>query len=213
MSVRDAFMRGLARQLGHPAGLRGRVVARSLNKGNLAPVLAAVEATGALPGQQVADIGFGGGVGLQPLLDRVGPGGHVHGVDIAETMLDAARKKYSTEVASGSLTLEAGDLTALPLPDHSLDALITTNTIYFVEDVSRAFREMARVLKPGGRAVVGCADPDFMTNLPFTQHGFRIRPITEVIELIRGAGLTFVEDRRIDHGNHAFHLLVAESPS
>ena len=152
MSVRDAFMRGLARQLGHPAGLRGRVVARSLHKGNR--VLAAVEATGALPGQQVADIGFGGGVGLQPLLDRVGPGGHVHGVDIAETMLDAARKKYSTEVASGSLSLEEGDLTALPLPDHSLDALITTNTIYFVEDASRAFREMGGCSSPaagGGR--------------------------------------------------------------
>lgn len=210
MSIRDRFMAGLARQLGHPQGLRGRLVARGLNKDNRALAIAAVEATGAGPGQVAADIGFGGGVALGPLLDRVGPDGHIHGVDISQTMLSSARKKYADAVASGALSLHAGDLTALPLPDASLDGVLTTNTIYFVEDIARGFAEIARVLKPGGRAVVSSADPAFMATLPFTKHGFRIRSIDEVVALLEGADLTFVGDRRVGDGLHASHLLVSE---
>lgn len=67
MGVRDRFLAGLAAQLGRPDGLRGRLVARMLNRANRANVTAAVEAAGLVPGQTAADIGFGGGVGL-PLL-------------------------------------------------------------------------------------------------------------------------------------------------
>ncbi len=64
MAIKDRFTAGLARQLGRPEGLRGRLVGRGLNRGNRAVVTAAVAATGAGPGQVAADIGFGGGLGL-----------------------------------------------------------------------------------------------------------------------------------------------------
>lgn len=181
-----------------------------LNKGNSQAVHGAVEAADPQPGQSVADFGFGGGVGLRPLLDRVGPSGHVHGVEIADTMLSGARRRFAAELGDGRLQVHSGDLTALPLADDSLDAAITTNTIYFVEDLARAFAEVARVVRPGGRFVVGIGDPEEMRKYPFTAHGFRLRPVDEVVELLRAAGFADATRQRVGDSDGAFHLLVAE---
>lgn len=181
-----------------------------LNKGNSRAVHGAVDAADPQPGQSVADFGFGGGVGIRPLLDRVGATGHVHGVEIAETMLDRARRGFAAELGDGRLHLHSGDLTALPLGDSSLDAAITTNTIYFIEDLPRAFAEVARVVRPGGRFVVGIADPEEMRKYPFTAHGFRLRPVDEVVELLRAAGFAEPTRRRVGESGGAFHLLVAD---
>lgn len=210
MGVRDVLNARLARQLGHPSGLYGRVVARGLNKGNRDAVLAAVAACGLRPGQSVADLGFGGGVALRPLLDEVGPRGRVHGVEISATMLRVARRRLAADIASGRLVLSPGDLTALPLPDGSLDAVITTNTVYFVEDLPRAFAEVARVVRPGGRAVIGIGDPEHMRSFPFTTDHFRLRPVDEVAGLLEAAGFGAPADRRVGDGAQAFHLLVAD---
>jgi SAM-dependent methyltransferase len=101
---------------------------------------------------------------------------------------------------------------SLPLEDSALDAIISTNTIYFVPDVAAAMRELARVLRPGGRLVLGVGDPDQMSKLPFTRHGFRLRGIDELVPAIREAGFGRVEDRRVGNGPGAFHLLVCELP-
>jgi SAM-dependent methyltransferase len=185
------------------------VVARGLNKGNHHVVMAAVAASEVQTGQSAADLGFGGGVGLRALLDQVGTNGHVHGVEISATMLQGARRRFAREIAAGRLILSAGDLTALPLTDASLDAAITTNTVYFVDDLPRAFAEIARVVRPGGRVVVGIGDPDHMRSFRFTEHGFRLRPVEEVASLLEGAGFDAPADRRVGEGERAFHLLVA----
>jgi SAM-dependent methyltransferase len=209
MGVRDRFRAQLAQQLGHPSGIHGKVIARGLNKGNQNVVMAAVAASEVQAGQSAADLGFGGGVGLRALLDEVGPSGQVHGVEISATMLQGARRRFARDIASGRLVLSPGDLTALPLTDESLDAAITTNTVYFVEDLPRAFAELARVLRPGGRAVVGIGDPDHMRSFAFTAYGFRLRPVEEITGMLEGAGFDAPTDRRVGEGERAFHLLVA----
>jgi arsenite methyltransferase len=73
-------MAGIAKQLGHPSGLRGRLVGVALNRGNRRFVSAAVQALQPDTAAVVADVGFGGGVGLKFLLDSVGQSGRVHGV-------------------------------------------------------------------------------------------------------------------------------------
>lgn len=210
MSLVDRALAGLSRQLGDPTGFAGRIVGRVLNRGNRSLVVAAVAATECGLAADIADIGFGGGVGLDILLDREGTA--VHGVEMSETMLAQARRRFADDIARGRLRLYAGRMESLPLDDSALDAIISTNTIYFVPDLAAAFAELARVLRPGGRLVLGIGDPDQMAKMPFTRHGFRLRPVDELVSAIREAGFDQIEDRRVGNGPRAFHLLVCDRP-
>lgn len=158
--------------------------------------------------EMVADVGFGGGVGLKLLLEGIGPSGRIHGVEVSETMLSNAARRYRHAIAAGRLALHNGSLTQLPFADGELDGVLTVNTIYFVDKLDRAFTELARVVGSSGRIVVGVADPDTMKKMPFTGTGFHLRPVSEVIETLRGAGLA-VEQRRISQADGAPHLLIA----
>lgn len=212
LGIRDPALAGVARQLRRPQGVRGLLVASGLNRGNRDVVLAAVAATGLEAGQEAADIGFGGGVGLRPLLDRVGAEGHVHGVELSETMLSLARRRFSQDTARGRLVLHSGDMAELPLPDQFLDAAITVNTVYFVDDLEQSFVEIARVLRPRGRVVVGVGDPAAMAAMPFTAHGFALRGIDDLKGILRSSGFDEPRHERVGNGREAFHLLVADRP-
>lgn len=209
MGLRQRVLARVAGQLGRPHGLVGRGVAVLLNRGNRQAVAGAVDAAQATAGKTVADIGFGGGLGLDLFLQGVGPQGTVYGVEVAEDMLTRARASFTTQIAAGRLKLVDGSLTALPLDDSSLDAAISVNTVYFVADLDAACAELARVLRRGGRAVLGIGDPDAMARLPFTAYGFTLRPITEIVAALNSAGFTNVEDRRLDEVAIPHHLLIA----
>lgn len=205
-------MAGIAKQLGHPSGLRGRLVGAALNRGNRRLVTAAARALQADEASAVADVGFGGAVGLKFLLDSVGPSGSVHGVEVSETMLSQAAGRYRREIASGRLSLHSGSMTQLPFADGALDGVITVNTIYFVAELDKAFQELARVINSRGRLVIGLADPDVMAKLPFTGHGFHLRPVPDVIDTLRRTG-RIVEHRQIGEDANAPHLLIARGVS
>jgi arsenite methyltransferase len=209
MGLRQRMLATVAGQLGRPHGLVGRGVAIMLNRGNRQAVAGAVDATEATAGKTLADIGFGGGIGLELLLQRVGSQGTVYGVEVAEDMLARSRARFGTEIAEGRLQLVNGSLTALSLDDGSLDAAISVNTVYFVSDLDAACAELARVLRPGGRAVLGIGDPDTMARLPFTAYGFTLRPIAEIISALTKVGFADVEERRLDEVAIPHHLLVA----
>jgi arsenite methyltransferase len=210
--LRQRLLTAVAGQLGRPHGLVGRGVAIMLNRGNRRSVAAAVEASQAAVGDVAADIGFGGGVGISLLLERVGEGGVVHGVEVADDMLDRARSRFATEAEAGRLRLAHGSLTALPLEDSSLNVAITVNTVYFVDDLHTACAELARVLRPGGRAVVGIGDPDAMARMPFTSYGFTLRPVEDVIAALQNAGLKLVEHQHLSEIAIPHHLLVTRRP-
>ena len=199
---------GLAAQLARPAGLRGRLVGIMLNRANGGAIAKAVDALATKPGAVVADLGFGGGLGLALLLDRVGAQGQVHGVELSSTMLSRASRRFRRDVASGRLHLHSGSMTQLPLADRSMDGLITLNTIYFVAEVDQVFRELARVLLASGRAVVEIGDPGAMSRMPTTPYGFRLRPVDDVVSVAGSAGLGLVEHLRAGEGDSAGHLLV-----
>jgi SAM-dependent methyltransferase len=71
---------------------------------------------------------------------------------------------------------------------------VSTNTIYFIPDLSPALLELSRVLRPGGRLVLGVGDPDAMAEIPFTKHGFRLRPIGEIVKSLQEAGFSVVAE-------------------
>ncbi len=200
-------MSTIAGQLGNPSGVLGKGVARMLDRANRYMIDAAVDAARVAPGEAAADIGFGGGIGLRLLLDRTGSDGAVTGVELSRDMLTRARSRFAGEITAGRLRVLDGSLTELPLGNAELDAVITANTFYFVPELERACTELARVLRPKGRLVVGLGDPDAMAAMPFTRYGFRLRPVAEVIAALEQAGLT-VEHRVLEHKPISGHLLI-----
>lgn len=208
MGLRSRMLAGFASQLGRPTGLRGRVVGAMLNRSNHGTIALAITALDLPPGAVAADLGFGGGVGLELLLERVGTQGQVHGVDLSPTMVSRAARRFRREIASGRLHIHPGSITQLPLDEGSIQGAIKINTIYFITDLDRAFAELARVLSKSGRVVVGIGDPDAMARMPMTPYGFRLRPVAEVSAAAATAGLVLRDDKRSGQGVGAAHLLV-----
>jgi arsenite methyltransferase len=208
MDLRTPLRRHLASQLGNPRGPLGQVVAARLNRSNRALVSTAVDALGDLGGATAADVGFGGGVGLVTLLRSVGATGCVYGVEMSASMLARAHRRFPRELSERRLALHHGSLTQLPLANASLDAAITTNTLYFVPELAAALGELARVVKPAGRVAIGIGDPEAMANLPVTEHGFRLRPVAAIITGMTESGFAVKEDRRVGDPDTGQHLLL-----
>jgi SAM-dependent methyltransferase len=101
-------------------------------------------------GETVVDIGCGAGMDLLLAARRVGPGGHAIGIDMTEAMRDRAR---GSAEAAGLTNVEVrqADATALPFPDASVDVVISNGVLNLVPEKEKAFAEIYRVLRPGGR--------------------------------------------------------------
>lgn len=111
------------------------------------------------PGERVLDLGAGPGFLALRLAEAVGPSGAVCGVDISAPLLAHAR-----QLAAGrpQLSWLRADATALPLPDASFDAAISTQVLEYVAEVDAALAELHRLLRPQGRLVVVDTDWDSM---------------------------------------------------
>ena len=202
------LQRLLSKQLGNPSGLLGGVVAGQLNQRNAKAITAAVRTLRCAGGEKVADIGFGGGLGLQLLLDAVGADGRVYGIEPSPSMVTRARKELASHVADGRLVLAEGTMDSLPIGDGELDGWITLNTIYFIPRLAESAAELARVLAPTGRGVLGVADPDWLGSQPFAEHGFIVRPVAEVVATLEAAGLEVTIETLPDAGSDASYTLL-----
>jgi SAM-dependent methyltransferase len=105
------------------------------------------------PGETVLDLGSGPGLDAILAARLVGPTGRVIGVDMTPAMLDRARA-VAAEAGVAWAEFREGRLEALPVADASVDAVTSNCVINLVPDKERVFREIARVLRPGGRVAV-----------------------------------------------------------
>jgi len=105
------------------------------------------------PGETVLDLGSGPGLDAFLAADQVGPMGRVIGVDMTPAMLERARAN-TKKAGLANVEFREGRLEALPVADASVDAVTSNCVVNLVPDKAAVFREIARVLRPGGRAVI-----------------------------------------------------------
>lgn len=130
-------------------------------------------------GAHVLDVGCGTAELSLLLAGLVGPGGRVVGVDISPGMLAVGRQKVEAAGRSGQIELLQGDALALEFPDASFDAAASAFVMRNVADLDRAFREIARVVRPGGRvAILELSHPPAsIIRRPFLFYFRRILPL------------------------------------
>jgi len=172
------------------------------------------------PGETVLDLGSGGGADVLISARRVAPGGKAIGLDMTDEMLDLARR-HAADAGVANVEFVKGYIEDIPLPDASVDVVISNCVINLAADKRAVLREASRVLRPGGRFAVSdiIADPDMdeATRADMRQWTGCIAGAlagTEFAGALAAAGLTDIdisETHRV-HAHAAAAIIRARKP-
>jgi SAM-dependent methyltransferase len=130
----------------------GIITAAIMARANRAAEEEAIAELAPRPGDDVLVAGFGPGVGLRLMAERI-TSGRIAGIDPSEVMRKQARRRNRAAVDSGRIELRQGTADDLPWPGGTFDAVLTVNTIQLWRPFDASVREVARVLRPGGRLI------------------------------------------------------------
>ena len=111
-------------------------------------------------GSRVLDVCCGTGASALPAAEAVGPTGKIIGVDLAEELLELARRK-AVQQRLGNIKFEVGDMLSLRFPTESFDAVVCVFGIFFVPDMPRAVSELWSRIRPGGKLAITTWGPNF----------------------------------------------------
>jgi ubiquinone/menaquinone biosynthesis C-methylase UbiE len=202
----------IARQSSRPCGLVGRLLGHvmaietaSLNS----------EALGLLalrPSDRLLEVGFGHGRTIRLAAEKV-PRGFVAGVDVSGDMVRMARRRCLDLAGRGLVELMIGDSRRLSYADNSFDKVLCVHTIYFWEEPIKDLGEMFRVLRPGGRLILGFrAKSDKRSTSDFPEAVYSFYSIDEVSTLLELAGFEKSTIRNAGTPPGEMFLAVAQRP-
>jgi len=181
-----------------PSGPIGRfVMTKIFNTGNADLNAFVKDCLELKPEDRVLEIGFGPGKLINEMAD-ITTKGIVEGIDFSEAMLKQATKANAKHISSGRVLLHEGECSSLPFGNNVFDKLCSTNTLYFWKSPENYFAEMFRVIRPGGKVVIGFRDDEQMSNLNLSEDVFSSFSKNDMINLLSNAGFKDAEIKEKD---------------
>jgi len=177
----------IARQARRPSGLLGRVLGHVMASETAGENAMALKLLELQSDDQVLEIGFGPGRTLARVAELI-PGGFVAGVDPSEEMLRLATSHNRHFIAQEKMELKLGNTTRIPYDDGRFDKVYSVHTIYFWPEPARDLQEIRRVLKVGGRLVLGFRAKDEKALADFPATIYRFYTPEEAQILLQSAG-------------------------
>ena len=185
--VSDLTKKELAAQLQKPDGMKGKEVGKQMNKGNKNICLNSYKVLDPNPNSLILEIGMGNGLFIKDLLAQGSDLTYV-GFDFSQTMIDEASSLNSDLIKQGKVSFKLGSIEKLPFEDDSIDCITTTNTVYFWPDIIANSKELYRVLKPGGKLLIGYRSKEIMDKVELTQFGFKKYTQTQLEDHVIASG-------------------------
>ena len=132
-----------------PVGLGGKIMVAMMNFGHSAMAEWGLRFLQLAPDAMVLDCGCGGGANIKTLL-KLCPKGKVQGIDYSAVSVEKAQKVNARAIAVGRCTVQQASVVELPFEAEQFDVVTAFETVYFWPELAQNFREVYRVLKPGG---------------------------------------------------------------
>jgi SAM-dependent methyltransferase len=157
LAVKRTIVLAIVRQFGHPRGVAGKAVGWVMGRrtSNRERNLWATSLLDVQPGNRALEVGFGPGVAIAEPARRVGPTGHVSGIDHSEVMLRQATKRNAAAIKAGTVSLAVAAVEQLPAGlDGPFDAILAVNSLgFWIAPVER-LADLRRRLRTGGRIAI-----------------------------------------------------------
>ena len=136
-----------------PVGFGGKLMVAMMNVGHSAVARWGLQFLNAAPDAKVLDCGCGGGANIKRLLKKC-PQGIVKGIDYSPVSVEKSKKVNEVAVTKGRCDVLCASVAELPFESEQFDAVTAFETVYFWPDLPQCFREVYRVLKPGGTFLI-----------------------------------------------------------
>lgn len=174
----------IAKQFANPHGIGGRIVMAVMNRQNAQMYEATERLLRPRNDDTILDIGCGNGIMLERITHACDC--RLIGTDISEDALEIAKRR----LAGTNVEFLRCPVDDMPLEDATVDKALTINTLYFWEDLTSGFEEIARVLKPEGIFIGTHYTNRALESYSHTQFGYRMRTEQEVVSAAEIAGFT-----------------------
>ena len=156
----------------------------------------------------VLEIGFGTGKLINKMAEQASRG-LVEGIDLSSTMVDMARRRNREYIATGRVKLVLGDFDQVEYRDNEFDKICSANTIYFWPDAEYSVRKIERILRHGGKLVLGFEDKAQLEKRPLNPSVFSIYDKYDVEQLLTGVGFSDVQIKSKEMNSTIVHCAVA----
>ena len=180
-----------------PTGHGGRVMVAMMNLCHRPLARWGLSFLHIAPDAAVLDCGCGGGANIRTLLKKC-PGGIVKGIDYSTVSVEKAQEVNAQAIREGRCTVLQGSVMDMIFAADWFDVATAFETVYFWPDLLQSFREVYRVLKPGGTFLIcnECSDPEKDSKWPEIIHGMTVYRDTQLKAALEQAGFRNVQTRR-----------------